>query len=511
MKKLFLLIVMSICLCSCFKKYNTINISLPVAPKILNPQLAVDESSKFILFHLFEGLTQEDNLGRIIPAVAESWTVKEKIWTFKINKNAKWQNGKSVTANNFVSAWEKVLNSNSKNENAHYFYIIKGAYEYNKAQVANFDSVGIKAIDENTLQVELTDEIDYFDRIVAQTVFYPLNEEFYEKHQDRYGKDRKNILGNGLYKITDFDINKGIVLTKYEIKKPNKNNNELERIAIKIVSKDEKKYELYSKKLLDVFDYNSEVSDKNLKKNEFYSGEMQYIGFGTANKVFSNAKIRKAINLVIDKNLFVSKFTLKNKPGTQYIPKNIDETKGINSVEFSANKAKLYLSEGLKELSMNINDLENLTLMVKANSKEKEYGNFIVNQINKNLGLNIRVITKSSQMFDQKIGSSNYYMALNIFKPQLIQDIEYQEFYNSILIKLGDNSYGEILKNIYKEKNIQSKNNLLENADSILIEESPLIPISFSKKLYIVRNKVKKISFSNLIGVLDLRNVKIEE
>ena len=515
MKKLFLLIVFTISFTSCFKKYNTINISIPSFPKTLNSQIANDESSRFLLLHLFEGLTKEDKNGKIVPGVASNWTVSGKIWTFNLNKNAKWHNGINVTANDFVSAWEKIINSNSKNENAHYFYMIKGAYEYSKGQVSNFDSVGIRALNDEVLQVELVENIDYFDKIVAQTIFYPINEKFYNAHKENYGEAVKNVLGNGTYKISKFSENKEIVLVRNILGELDAKN-EVEKIIIQINSNDNEKKELYNKGFLDVFDYYANIGEdeKIIQLTEFYTGEMRYIGFGDSKKILSNAKIKKAIALSVDKNEFINSFNGREKHGNTFIPQNVFGNinfKNQNKLNFDTASAKQYLAEGLNELSLTSKDFENVTLLVRANSEEKKRGNFIVNQINKNLGLNIRVVTKTSQMIEQKIGSGSYDMVLNTFRPKSIYDMEYLDFYNSILNNSGNTEYSGIIKKVYKEMDDKKKKELLENAENILLKEIPIIPISFFENSYVIKKNVKNIRLSNLTGELDFRYATIEK
>lgn len=502
MKKLLFLIICIMFMTSCLKKYNTINISIPSNPKTMNAQVANDSYSKFILLHIFEGLTKENINGQIIPGVAKSWTVNGNVWTFNISQEAKWQNGKNVTAMDFVSAWERAINPKSKNENAHYFYMIKGAYEYSKGLIGRFDSVGIKALNDSVLEVELAENVDYFDKIVAQTMFYPVNTEFYKSHKENYGKDKKNILGNGVYKISKYDQNKEIIIVKNEIRKLDDKNN-LEKIDIKINSDAEKNFELYSENLLDVYDCNNDfVGNKINRKeiNDFYTGEMRYIKFSNSKKIFSNTKIRKAIALAINKKEFISNFNLREVAAEVFIPTNMlekDTLKNTSIIKFDVAKAKIYLEEGLRELNMNLNDFENVSLLVRANSEEIRFGSFIVNQINENLGLNIKLISKTSQMLEQKLGSGNYDITLSTFEPETLYDLQYFNFYFSVL-------------NDWKKEDLKKKE-LLENTENILISEIPIVPLTFSKKSIIIKDKLEGVRISNISNELDFRFASIKK
>lgn len=184
MKKIhiYILMIFSILIGGCLdKKENTVNINLFSNLQKIDAQNSEDTSSKLIVTHTFEGLTAEDSTGKIVPAVAESWSIVGNVWTFNINENAKWHNGEKVKAEDFVTAWERVLNQKNNNKSAELFFMIKGAMEYNTGAIIDFKSVGIKALNDSMLQVELKEPNLNFDSIVAQTAFYPLNKEFYEK------------------------------------------------------------------------------------------------------------------------------------------------------------------------------------------------------------------------------------------------------------------------------------------------------------------------------------------
>jgi len=152
--------------------------------------------------------------GKVIGGVAESWEVQGNVWTFKLKKNAKWQNGKQVKAEDFLTGWQRVLNPQNGFEKAYIMFPIKGAMEYNQGLNNDFSLVGIKVLDENTLQVTLKGVLPYFDTLVAQSIFYPLNKKYYESHEKKYGTSKNQVMGNGAYEISKWDSGKEIVLKK---------------------------------------------------------------------------------------------------------------------------------------------------------------------------------------------------------------------------------------------------------------------------------------------------------
>ncbi|MBN2839056.1 MAG: hypothetical protein JXM74_09920, partial [Fusobacteriaceae bacterium] len=179
---------------------DTIDYSLTQNPQILDPQVAVDTTSEDLIAYLFEGLARINKEGKLEPAVAEKWEMKGKIWTFKIKENAKWSNGDKIVANDFVTSWERALNPYFESKNSYLMYIIKGAKDYKEGKITDFSQVGVKALDEKTLQVELVGEYVYFPTLTTVSVFMPQNSKYYEKNKENYGKNGK-IIGNGSFKI----------------------------------------------------------------------------------------------------------------------------------------------------------------------------------------------------------------------------------------------------------------------------------------------------------------------
>jgi len=131
----------------------------------LNPTLATDAVSFNVLNNVNEGLYRMDDEDNPTPGIAESHEVSEdgKTYTFKIREGATWSNGEPVTANDFEYAWKEVLNPDNASQYAYVMSIIEGAEAYNTGE-GERDAVGVKALDDQTLEVKLTAELRYVCR-----------------------------------------------------------------------------------------------------------------------------------------------------------------------------------------------------------------------------------------------------------------------------------------------------------------------------------------------------------
>lgn len=524
-KKFFILIVLIITM-GCFSdKTNVIKTNISSNPSELDTEIIADSSSKFILSHIFEGLTTEDSNGKIIPAVAESWSVNDKIWTFIINPKAKWENGDSVKAQDFVTAWERIINPINSNENAYKMFLIKNAADYNQGKVG-FDSVGIKVLNESTLQVELNENNFYFDILLAQEIFYPINTKFYEKNKEKYGIGKKYILGNGPYKIEKWENFKEIILKKSK-KYRDANKVKIGKINIMINGDISQLKELYKINKIDILNLPMEEMleyKKNKEKMTFQTGEISFIQFNTAEKIFSNKKIRRAISMAINRKEFIGLFKFNTaEPAESFIPGNIsgknnffrkeyDQTS--YGVTYDFDKANSLFQEGLNELGLANSNIKNINLLVRANDIEVAIGNFIKQQLKKTLNLDVNLETETSQMRDQKISNNEYQFTFDTFSSKVPDATSYLEKWVSTnyqnLTGWKNLEYDKVIKSISDEKEIDNRVILLNKAEGILMQGSPMAPIAFSMKNILVKEKLKGVTLSNISGEINLKYAEIK-
>ncbi|MED4971211.1 ABC transporter substrate-binding protein, partial [Parageobacillus toebii] len=144
------------------KKEQVLNLLETSEIPSLDSALATDQVSFIVLNNVMEGLYRLGKDNKPVPGVAESYEVSEdgKTYTFKLRKDAKWSNGDPVTAHDFVFAWRKVLDPKTASEYAYIMYDIKNAEEVNQGKLP-VDQLGVKAVDDYTLQVELKNPIPY--------------------------------------------------------------------------------------------------------------------------------------------------------------------------------------------------------------------------------------------------------------------------------------------------------------------------------------------------------------
>ena len=221
---LFFILAVVLLVTGCFSKNNgntkkskekdPIVFNLGSDYKTLDPHLFSEMIGAQVDSSIFEGLLRLDENGNYTGGVAESFKEDGNKLTFKIRENAKWSDGSKITANDFLFAFKRVLNPKTAAQFAEMLFPIKNAEAYYEGKVQE-NELGVRVIDEGTLEITLEYPVSYFKYILTLPVTVPLKEEFYNIHKDKYAIKQDSFLFNGPYKIVSLKENE-ILLEKNE-------------------------------------------------------------------------------------------------------------------------------------------------------------------------------------------------------------------------------------------------------------------------------------------------------
>ena len=195
------------------KKAQEINVVEAQAIPAMDSVMAQDTVSFTTMNNVMEGLYRLDPEQNVVPGMAEGDPeVSEDgtVYTFKL-KDAKWSNGDPVTAHDFVYAWQRAIDPEIASPYGPYMMDgkIKGAAEISAAGAAketyDLNTLGVKAMDEKTLEVTLERPIPYFQSLMSFPTFFPQNQKFVEEQGDKYGQKAENLIYNGPFVLTEWD------------------------------------------------------------------------------------------------------------------------------------------------------------------------------------------------------------------------------------------------------------------------------------------------------------------
>ena len=193
-------------------------------PQGLDPHVVTGVPENHIIRALFEGLAVKNPYTlEPEPGVAESWDISEdgRTVTFHINPEAKWSNGEAMTAQDYVWSWQRALNPAMGNLYAYMLYPVRNAEVFATGQLDDFSQVGVKALDDLTLQVTLNERTPYFIQLMDHYSTFALHRatiEKFGKATDRFTRWTRveNIVSNGAFRLKEWQLNRRIVVEKSE-------------------------------------------------------------------------------------------------------------------------------------------------------------------------------------------------------------------------------------------------------------------------------------------------------
>lgn len=183
----------------------TLNLGNGSEPGSLDPHKASGDWENRIIGELYEGLVAEDAQANAIAGQAESWTISDDglVYTFKIRADANWTDGVPVTAQNWVDAFQRLFDPKTAAEYAYLQFPIKNASKINAAEITDFSQLGVKAIDDKTLEITLEASTPFFLQALTHYTGYPIRKDIIEKFGDQWTQP-ENIVGNGPYKLVEW-------------------------------------------------------------------------------------------------------------------------------------------------------------------------------------------------------------------------------------------------------------------------------------------------------------------
>lgn len=366
-------------------------------PESLDPHKVSGVPEANIDRQIFEGLTNTDAEGKTIPGIATSWESEDnKVWTFKL-RDAKWSNGDPVTAEDFAYSMRRLVDPNTASPYASYLVDAKvvGADQIVDGKAA-LDTLGVKAIDDKTLQITLSQPVPYFPDMLIHNSVKPVHKKTVEAFGDKW-TDPANIVVNGPYKPSQWQVNDKIVLTRNPSYYDDANTtiNKITMLAIPSSTTDVARYQAGE---IDIT-YNDVPTEQFASLKEQLGDQLRvapylctyYYEFNTVKPPFNDPKVRRALALALDRDTIVDKVIGQGQtaayqltpPATNGDVKNApewstwDKEKRIAEAKKLLNEAGYSDSKPLKfELLYNTNDNHKKTA-VAATSLWKQALGFV--------------------------------------------------------------------------------------------------------------------------------------
>ncbi|TNF89798.1 MAG: peptide ABC transporter substrate-binding protein [Gammaproteobacteria bacterium] len=505
---------------------NSITVFLREEPPQLNSSLSTDQVSGSVLGHVIEGLLRYDENNRLAPAVAERWELRENGATFWLREDARWSDGAPVTAHDFVFGWQTGLNPANASEYAFILYAIKNGEAINKGEMP-VESLGVRALDDHTLEVDFERPLAYFDKLVAFSTYSPIREDFYRAMDGAYGADADKLLYNGPFVISSWVHGASLRMDKNPLYW-DKDRAKLDTIDFAYITSD-------ANATLNLFKDNkiayASLQAENLNNameqrwqiNRFMDGSIFYIEFNhREGRVTANHHLRKALQLATDSAELVYKVTKLPGylPGESLFPVWLKGVDGFLREEYPANyptmdveKARWHLAQAKQELG--INEFPPLVLLSGDNPISSIQSEYYQQVFKKHLGLEIKI---DKQIFKQRLAkmlSGDFDMVLAGWGPDYDDPLTFGDLFASWnLNNRGQYRNPELdqwVRVAQNEQDVQARMDAFGEIQRILIDDAVILPNYERGITYVTHPQLKGMVRRAVGSDPDFSNAWIEE
>jgi oligopeptide transport system substrate-binding protein len=493
---------------------KVVRFALSTEPPNLNSMKATDQQSFFVLGHVMEGLTRNGKDGAVAPGVAEKWTINDKEATFTLRKDAKWSDGKPVTANDFVFAWRTAVDPKTASEYAFILYPVKNAEAINQGKTPVTD-LGVKAEGDHILKVTFEKPCGYFLGLTAFATYLPVREDFFATKKDKFAADAGDMLYNGPFKLTQWVHNASLGMDKNE-HYWNKGSIKLDRIEVPYITSDAMaRFNFFKDKKVDLLeavgkDELPRAQAEKYKLKSHSDGSVFFMEFNFREKrPTTNKALRQAIARIINKDEYISKVVAipGTKPGKTLVPTWVRGVKETFRKEYPYTPAKMNVAEAKKlveqakkELGGTLPALVWLTGDSPFAAREAEY---FQNQFKNHLGIDLKI---DKQIFKQRLAkmtAGEFDIVAAGWGPDFADPMTFAE----LMASWNENNrgkwvnaeYDRLIREAQATSNPKKRMDAMAKAEKIALEDLAIIPTYERTIIWTHRDTVQGVS-RNVMG-----------
>lgn len=481
-----------------------ITFSMSGEPESMDPTTNIYSRGSLVMQNLFRGLYKINSKNDVVPALAESSSYDDATltYTFKLKPNLKWSDGSPLTARDFEYSWKRALNPEVASKVAFDLYYLKNGEKYNKGEV-KAEEVGVKALDDNTLQVILENPTPYFINLLTMTSYAPVKKEVVEGAVP-WTKEAKTYVSSGPFMVKEFRPKEKYSL----VKNPNyfdANNVKIEELDIIFISSAETEMGGYMTSTIDVAEnLSNEAKVKYKDSKELNSSPrigLLYFDLNTSKAPFNNPKVRKAFSMSFDRQMIIDKILQsKNKPAFAFVPYGIrdgvDQTKDYREVagdmiKFDVAEAKKLLSEAGYPDGKGFPKIKFIT---STNQVNKDTAQAMQSMWKENLGIEAEIVTFESKVYWGELNQGNFDIAYDGWGGSYLDPMTILAIFDTDANKTNNRWSNSEFDNLLKANKATSNQKIrMENfvkAEKIMAEEMPVIPLYYYQPEYLVAPRV---------------------
>ncbi len=477
-------------------------------PRELDPHLCVGIPEANVLYSLYEGLVRADGADlHPTPGVAERWDISpdQTAYTFHLRHDARWSNGAPVTARDFVGSYRRALSPKLAGELAYFLWPLKNSEAYNKGKITDFNEVGVHAVDDSTLRLDLEHPTPYLMRLLLQWYFFPVYLPAVEKTGavDDRGNQAwsrpENFVGNGPYALAEWTPNQQIAVRK----NPHYWNRDRLRIN-------------------EVHYY--PIEDANVQENAFRAGLLHktsngniptskidayrrdhptllhidpnlgtyFYMFNTTKPPLDDLRVRRALAMSIDRESLVKNVARGGQsPAFNYTPPGTGDYLPRARMAYDPVAARKLLADAGHPGGAGLPPMEIIT---NTSELHQELAVAVQQMWKKELGVDVRVNNQEWKVYLNNRRTMNY----TICRAGWIGSQDPTFFLNNYLTGgannmtgFGSAQYDWLLQQARGTADSHARNELFQQAEAILLDDVPIAPVYFYTNVYLLSPSVR--------------------
>jgi oligopeptide transport system substrate-binding protein len=493
-------------------------------PQSLDPHIATGVPEHHIISSLMEGLVYKD--GETLeprPGVAKSWDISAdgRVYTFYLRQDARWSNGDLHNAHDYVWSWWRALQPALGNLYAYMYFPIANAKAYYDGEISDFSQVGVKALDDYVLQVTLTEPIPYFLQLLDHYSTYPVHRATVEKFgtADQRGTRwtfEGNIVGNGAFQLKEWKINRRITVERnpHYWNAKNVRLNQVVFYPTENVTTEERMFRAgqlhYSGIPSDKIQAYSQSDDPSLRIQPYLG--VYFYRLNVNKPQLSDKRVRRALGMTINRDQLVSQITKGGQipayaitpPGTMgYYPES--------DLAFDPEGAKKLLAEAGYP---NGEGFPTTEILYNTSEGHRKIAVALQQMWKKHLNIDVILLNQEWKVYLDTVSNHHYEIA----RAGWIGDyVDPNNFLDMFLCNGGNNRthwcnpvYDQIiLQQVPKAQTHQQRLELFQQAENILLDEMPVIPIYIYTSNNLVHPTVKNFG-RNILNQANYREMYLE-
>ncbi|MGC0984622.1 peptide ABC transporter substrate-binding protein [Pantoea agglomerans] len=493
-------------------------------PASLDPLKAVGLPEIQVIRDLFEGLTNQDAQGKIVPGVAQSWSSSDnKTWVFTLRNNARWSNGDPVTAQDFVYSWQRLVDP--KNSSAFAWFAglsgIQNAAAITKGEMTP-DKLGVVAQSKNQLKVTLDRPVPWFPALVANVALFPVPQKIIAQQGDSWTSPGK-MVGNGAYQLSERVVNEKIVLARNPHYWDDAHSvlTKVTFVPINEESSATKRYRSNDIDITESFPKNMYALLKKSLPGEVYTPDQlgtYYYAFNTQKGPTADVRVRKALSWSIDRKVIAEKVLgTGEKPAWHFTP---DVTAGFKPLptfmqQHDQNSLNAQAKSLLAAAGYGPGKPLKLKLLYNTSESHQKIAIAVASMWKKNLGVDVTLENQEWKTYIDSRNSGNF----DVIRASWVGDYnEPSTFLNlltsgnsSNIARFNNADYDAVIAKASRETSDQVRNSDYNRAEQILAEQAPIAPIYQYTNGRLIKPWVKGYPITNPEDVAYSRELWIEK